>query len=112
MSNFDYKKYLAEGKLLKENVPERLGPSSQFTFEPSDPKKDLMIHTIVDEYQEKIFDYLWNYELYRNEYLKEDINNDYLAEGKLLKEVRGPIEKIELHIKNILHQLQEYTFLC
>ena len=50
--------------------PQRLGPSSQFTFEPSDPKKDLMIHTIVDEYQEKIFDYLWNYELYRNEYLK------------------------------------------
>ena len=134
MNNFDYKKYLAEGKLLKEdsfsgaeidpNVelysndavdwdfeesikkiidelkeyqkanpqddlqtainhleylifikedikPQRLGPSSQFTFEPNDPKKDLMIHTIVDEYQEKIFDYLWNYELYKNEYSKD-----------------------------------------
>lgn len=51
--------------------PQRLGPSSQFTFEPSDPKKDLMIHKIVDEYQEKIFDYLWNYELYKNEYSKD-----------------------------------------
>lgn len=75
---------LKEGKLLKENdpfyksdsylddpKPQRLGPSSQFTFEPNDPKKDLMIHTIVDEYQEKIFDYLWNYELYKNEYSKD-----------------------------------------
>ena len=89
MNNFDFKKYLTEGKLNEEFTPDlekddlqrkaiqqmmakekRLGPSSQFTFEPSDPKKDLMIHTIVDEYQEKIFDYLWNYELYRNEYLK------------------------------------------
>ena len=56
---------------LDDPKPQRLGPSSQFTFEPSDPKKDLMIHKIVDEYQEKIFDYLWNYELYKNEYLKE-----------------------------------------
>ena len=65
---------------LDDPKPQRLGPSSQFTFEPSDPKKDLMIHTIVDEYQEKIFDYLWNYELYRNEYLKEDINYDEFDE--------------------------------
>ena len=96
MDNFDLKKYLDEGKLLKEDKEEprdgvksaaeklgmkpshvkeeehaKLGPSSQFTFEPNDPKKDLMIHTIVDEYQEKIFDYLWNYELYRNEYSKD-----------------------------------------
>jgi len=42
--------------------------SSQFIFEPNDEKKDIEIHTIVDEYQEKIFDYLWNYELYKNEY--------------------------------------------
>ena len=55
--------------------PQRLGPSSQFTFEPNDSKKDLMIHKIVDEYQDKIFDYLWNYELYKNEYLKE--NEEY-----------------------------------
>ena len=65
---------------LDDPKPQRLGPSSQFTFEPSDPKKDLMIHTIVDEYQEKIFDYLWNYELYKNEYLKEDINYDVFDE--------------------------------
>jgi len=71
MENFDYKKYLAEGKLLKENERAKLGPSSQFTFEPNDPKKDLMIHKIVDEYQDKIFDYLWNYELYKNEYSKD-----------------------------------------
>jgi len=51
--------------------PQRLGPSSQFVFEPNDEKKDIEIHTIVDEYQEKIFDYLWNYELYKNEYSKD-----------------------------------------
>jgi len=50
--------------------------SSKFVFEPNDPKKDLMIHKIVDEYQEKIFDYLWNYELYKNEYGSIDKNDD------------------------------------
>ena len=61
-----FKQFLAD-----DPKPQRLGPSSQFTFEPNDPKKDLMIHKIVDEYQDKIFDYLWNYELYKNEYSKD-----------------------------------------
>ena len=36
----------------------------------------------------------------------------YLAEGKLLKEVRGPIEKIELHIKKgeSVNDLDQYGF--
>lgn len=55
----------------KAHLGKKPGPSSQFIFEPNDEKKDIEIHTIVDEYQEKIFDYLWNYELYKNEYSKD-----------------------------------------
>jgi len=69
-SALDYQ--MAEGmsnEAIKENdFAGPPGPSSQFIFEPNDEKKDLMIHKIVDVYQEKIFDYLWNYELYRNKY--------------------------------------------
>ena len=59
-------------KLITEDdsTESYLAPS-QFIFEPNDSKKDLMIHKIVDEYQDKIFDYLWNYELYKNEYSKD-----------------------------------------
>ena len=36
----------------------------------------------------------------------------YLKEGRLLKEVRGPIEKIELHIKKgeLVNDLDQYGF--
>ena len=121
MDNFNFKKYLKEGKLLKENdpfyksdsylddpKPQRLGPSSQFTFEPSDPKKDLMIHTIVDEYQEKIFDYLWNYELYRNEYLKEDINYDEFDEKDEFEEQTIDPEDLTYPLESAMARVNIY----
>ena len=174
MDNFNFKKYLKEGKLLKENVPDnitsvvddmtitmgedafiaaifkalsledakrilrvitndnpienvlgpvtydwlnendqsanpqRLGPSSQFTFEPSDPKKDLMIHKIVDEYQEKIFDYLWNYELYRNEYLKEDINYDEFDEKDEFEEQTIDPEDLTYPLESAMARVNIY----
>ena len=121
MDNFNFKKYLKEGKLLKENdpfyksdsylddpKPQRLGPSSQFTFEPNDPKKDLMIHTIVDEYQEKIFDYLWNYELYRNEYLKEDINYDEFDEKDEFEEQTIDPEDLTYPLESAMARVNIY----
>ena len=86
----------------------RLGPSSQFTFEPSDPKKDLMIHTIVDEYQDKIFDYLWNYELYRNEYLKEDINYDEFDEKDEFEEQTIDPEDLTYPLESAMARVNIY----
>ena len=71
----------------KEFLGKKPGPSSQFVFEPNDEIKDIEIHTVVDEYQEKIFDYLWNYELYKNEYLKESVNESTKSYGDALKNI-------------------------
>ena len=72
-------------KLITEDdsTESYLAPS-RFTFEPNDKRKDLMIHKLVDEYQEEIFDYLWNYSGYKNSFnegvLKEDLtSNPYKA---------------------------------
>lgn len=68
-------------KLITEDdsTESYLAPS-RFTFEPNDKRKDLMIHKLVDEYQEEIFDYLWNYSGYKNSFnegvLKEDLTSN------------------------------------
>ena len=49
------------------------GSASRFKF-ASDRNEDLVIHKMVDEYEEKIFDYLWNYAGYKNEYKEESVN--------------------------------------
>ena len=58
-------------EVLDESVNE--GSASRFKF-ASDRNEDLVIHKMVDEYEEKIFDYLWNYAGYKNEYKDESVN--------------------------------------
>ena len=92
MDNFNYKKYLKEGKLLKEDL------------------------TITGEYEgEPVINSGDELDFFQKEGDVEVINkikSTFLNENKLLKEVRGPIEKIELHIKKgeSVNDLDQYGF--
>ena len=114
MENFDLKKYLAEGKLLKEDVSE-YEVGDKVKFNPSTMKdkgfEDLqqyyggLIGVIEKVSQDEL-------EIKLNKsitppgggnidgilLMKSEGDYEMLAEGKLLKEVRGPL-KMELNIK-------------
>ena len=119
MEDFDLRKYLAEGKLLKEEKTGRLLHDMYYsnfhgtTFR----EEDLGLHDIDPDseedgheayiYMEKGTPLTWDdedeawYDEEGSDIALEDGDlklDEDLAEGKLLKEVRGPL-KVELSIK-------------
>ena len=138
MDNFNYKKYLAEGFLghpsereskrdFKKQFPKFKGSSSQGQdFGHPDNivsvVDDMTLTMGEDAFIAAVFKALPLEDVKR---ILRGITNDnpienelgpvdyeWLKEGKLLKEVRGPIEKIELHIKKgeSVDDLDQYGF--
>ena len=71
---------------VSESVNE--GSPSSFKF-ARDRKDDLVIHKMVDKYEEKIFDYLWNYAGYKNDKkFKESVTENVHNLGEELEDTR------------------------
>jgi hypothetical protein len=100
-------------KLITEDdsTESYLAPS-RFTFEPNDKRKDLMIHKLVDEYQEEIFDYLWNYSGYKNSFnegvLKENDSYQLVLAQSANLEIPEDFEQLETReYKDMLNKLHD-----
>ena len=124
MDNFDFKKYLAEGRIhLKEGMFGNVIQSLTQDISKAQDEGDSKMVSILKSYLPKLKTSEGDAEIESTlnaldtELAREfgesfDIVGSYLAEGRLLKEVRGPIEKIELHIKKgeSVNDLDQYGF--
>ena len=116
MDNFDLKKYLAEGRLLKETKEEdyyNLLMDLGGTELAGDTFEDMMYKRgEYVSFEDFLDDELDFFQKEGDVEVINKIKSTFLNENKLLKEVRGPIEKIELHIKKgeSVDDLDQYGF--